>query len=262
MDQEEIRELNSEEVWKLTQEETTELLFKAWMGHEKLLIMIDAAWGIIANVDCGEAGTNSPGWRETATRWRDEYKKLLEEETEATAPKAERQFVDGDPVLERMADEVHQVWCGWMEYMFKKGSLMSDNTSWVMSDLPRLRWTRQMKTPYAQLSEQVLDLLQRQLRRLGAAILPTVDGREGHLLADLGLDILPCLHNRRRHEFRPDVLKMGVTSFILTKPSRCLSSLPNRTALPFWHSQRIGTYTVYDISLGTFREASPLGSRR
>ncbi len=75
----------------------------------------------------------------------------LVDDTEEREPR--RELVDKDPELERMADEVHQVWCGWMEYMFKQGSLMSDNTSWVMRDLPRLRWMRQMITPYAQLSE-------------------------------------------------------------------------------------------------------------
>ena len=74
-------------------------------------------------------------------------------ETEETPPKAEPPFKNGDPKLERMADEVHQVWCNWMRHMFMQGSLMSDNGPWVMYESAKRRWARQITTPYAQLSE-------------------------------------------------------------------------------------------------------------
>ena len=62
---------------------------------------------------------------------------------EASRPKAAIQFADGDPTLERVAGEVHQVWCRWMMYMF------NSQTAAAIA-----RWERQMQTPYAQLSEE------------------------------------------------------------------------------------------------------------
>ncbi|MCK5602218.1 hypothetical protein KAR91_10125 [Candidatus Pacearchaeota archaeon] len=61
-------------------------------------------------------------------------------------------FENGDIDLERMADVVHQVWCVWMEYMFKQGHVSSFK-EFVISPEPHGRWRRQMITPYAQLSE-------------------------------------------------------------------------------------------------------------
>ncbi len=76
----------------------------------------------------------------------------LIDDTEEREPR--RELADGDSLLERMADEVHQIWCGWMEYMFKKGVRGPESLSrWRMDELSRRRWVRQMKTPYAQLSE-------------------------------------------------------------------------------------------------------------
>lgn len=72
--------MDPEDVTNLTQEETTELLLKAWAGHEKLLTMLKTAWGIIANMNWDAPG-NSPGMKGIATRWRDEYYALLREET-------------------------------------------------------------------------------------------------------------------------------------------------------------------------------------
>lgn len=146
---------------ELTTEQTTEALVKAWAAHEKLLDMLEAAWGIIANAD-PYVPKKSIVWKETARRWRNKYHELLREETlppsdqvekEVAAPESEIQFMDGDPRLERMADEVHQIWCTWMEYMFNQGSPILGNASWVMNKSAKYRWTRQMITPYAQLSE-------------------------------------------------------------------------------------------------------------
>lgn len=62
-------------------------------------------------------------------------------------------FEDGDVDLERMAHEVHQVWCNWMEHMFKEGYRDYLNGPWIMDNEARRRWQRQMRTPYAQLTE-------------------------------------------------------------------------------------------------------------
>jgi hypothetical protein len=61
-------------------------------------------------------------------------------------------FEDGDPKLERMADVVHQVWCNWMEYLFTKGWTLQDKGFKIDSGSVK-RWKRQMKRPYAELSE-------------------------------------------------------------------------------------------------------------
>lgn len=72
---------------------------------------------------------------------------------EENTPKAETIYKDGDPTLERMSDEVHQIWAQWMMYMFKHG-LPRPGGGWIMDDAVYKRWQRQMKTPYAQLSEK------------------------------------------------------------------------------------------------------------
>ncbi len=58
-------------------------------------------------------------------------------------------------VIERMADEVHQAWCEWMQYLF------SEESGWTLMDggfkldaESVKRWKRQMNTPYAELPEE------------------------------------------------------------------------------------------------------------
>ncbi len=75
----------------------------------------------------------------------------LVDDTEEREPR--RELVDGDPELERMADEVHQVWCSWMEYMFQQGERILVGGPWSMNELAKRRWARQMITPYSQLLE-------------------------------------------------------------------------------------------------------------
>lgn len=54
---------------------------------------------------------------------------------------------------EQLAAQAHESWSGWWEYAFSKGTLNDDGTltlpAWAVE-----RWTRQMRTPYAELSEQ------------------------------------------------------------------------------------------------------------
>jgi hypothetical protein len=68
---------------------------------------------------------------------------FLKDDTEIETQLVDQCYLlpSGNPKLERMADEVHQVWCEWMQYMFSQ-----DFYAYI-------RWIRQMKTPYAQLSE-------------------------------------------------------------------------------------------------------------
>jgi len=77
--------------------------------------------------------------------------------TETTAPRIKIFFADGDPKLELMSDEVHQVWCMWMEYLFTQGQPylagLKGEGRFIIDAKSVTRWKRQMITPYAQLSE-------------------------------------------------------------------------------------------------------------
>lgn len=54
---------------------------------------------------------------------------------------------------EKLAMLVHEVqWSGWMKYLFSKGIFNKDGT-WTMPAWAVKRWTRQMETPYSQLSD-------------------------------------------------------------------------------------------------------------
>lgn len=71
-------------------------------------------------------------------------------------------------LIEELSAEVHETWRHWMRYLFSQGTIMNCDFMKVMmtinevqetSDfhLPRdkyNRWTRQMNTPYAELSEE------------------------------------------------------------------------------------------------------------
>lgn len=57
---------------------------------------------------------------------------------------------------EKLAELCHEQWSGWMRYMFFKGKLNEDG-SWTMPKEFVERWTRQMNTPYAELSESEQD---------------------------------------------------------------------------------------------------------
>lgn len=57
---------------------------------------------------------------------------------------------------EKLAELCHEQWAGWMEYLFSKGEFNTDGT-WTMPKWAVERWTRQMTTPYAELSEPEQD---------------------------------------------------------------------------------------------------------
>ena len=62
-------------------------------------------------------------------------------------------------VREILADVQHEIWSHWMEYLFSlcpevEGSVME--TRYIPHDLVK-RWTRQMNTPYSELSEKEKD---------------------------------------------------------------------------------------------------------
>ncbi len=53
---------------------------------------------------------------------------------------------------EQLADLCHEQWSGWMNYILPLGKFNADG-SWTMPPDLVARWSRQMSTPYSQLSE-------------------------------------------------------------------------------------------------------------
>ena len=58
--------------------------------------------------------------------------------------------MENEPV-EQLADKMHEIWARWMAYMFSKG--VETQKGWMMGPLFFVRWTRQMNTPYGELTE-------------------------------------------------------------------------------------------------------------
>ena len=53
---------------------------------------------------------------------------------------------------EELAELQHDIWSGWMHYLFSKGTQNEDGT-WTMPAWAVERWRRQAATPYSNLSE-------------------------------------------------------------------------------------------------------------
>lgn len=58
-----------------------------------------------------------------------------------------------EELREELAELAHDQWARWMKYLFSKGTFNEDGT-WTMPRDSVLRWQRQMKTPYSELSEK------------------------------------------------------------------------------------------------------------
>ena len=54
---------------------------------------------------------------------------------------------------EKLAELAHEQWCGWMQYLFEKGTFNSDGT-WTMPEWAVSRWVIQMGMPYNRLSKE------------------------------------------------------------------------------------------------------------
>lgn len=57
---------------------------------------------------------------------------------------------------EDLAQLAHEQWAGWMQYLFSKCERREDGAV-IMPAWAVERWTRQMNTPYSQLSEAEQD---------------------------------------------------------------------------------------------------------
>ncbi len=61
--------------------------------------------------------------------------------------------MNGQELIEQLADKEHASWARWMRYLFSKCEFLPDGRVAIPPGLMG-RWTRQATTPYAQLSEQ------------------------------------------------------------------------------------------------------------
>lgn len=57
---------------------------------------------------------------------------------------------------EKLAEAQHRIWASWMEYLFSISIQNEDGSCTIPADKVT-RWTRQIKTPYSELSEQEKD---------------------------------------------------------------------------------------------------------
>lgn len=61
-----------------------------------------------------------------------------------------------DELREKLAEQEHERWSRWMEYMLEQVPYNDDGT-WTMPAWAVHRWVRQMRTPYTDLSEEEKD---------------------------------------------------------------------------------------------------------
>lgn len=88
------------------------------------------------------------------------FRALLRTEAQLDALRTERQGQAVD-LREALAEYAHDAWSGWMKYLFGKGDFVPWTNSdgkmearWVMPNWAVDRWSRQMRTPYADLPEE------------------------------------------------------------------------------------------------------------
>lgn len=58
-----------------------------------------------------------------------------------------------DPLVEKLADHVHDPWTGWMQHLFRRCTTNPCTGEEVVPVDAVCRWRRQMDTPYSALSE-------------------------------------------------------------------------------------------------------------
>ena len=56
-------------------------------------------------------------------------------------------------IKETLADVQHEIWSHWMKYMFTQGTMQLDGSFRLPKEKVE-RWTRQMNTPYSELTEK------------------------------------------------------------------------------------------------------------
>lgn len=77
-------------------------------------------------------------------------------------------FLESPEALEAVAAECHNQWSGWTQYFFSR--MAKDGARWLLEQVWVDRWTRQIETPYAELSEAEKDSDRREARKILAAL--------------------------------------------------------------------------------------------
>jgi len=75
-----------------------------------------------------------------------------------------------DNLVEDLADVSHQIWSHWMSYMMTQGTYT--DMGWIMPLEKVERWTRQMETDYADLTEREKDSDRSQAHKIMKVLYP------------------------------------------------------------------------------------------
>lgn len=87
-----------------------------------------------------------------------------------------------DALLEQLADKEHDSWARWMRSLFSKCQPNADGSMTIPTNLV-VRWHRQMRTPYADLSEQEKESDREEVRLILPLIEAAYQGTEEELIA-------------------------------------------------------------------------------
>lgn len=90
-------------------------------------------------------------------------------------PSKSHQQLRDSQTIERLAAVEHARWAHWQRYLHEQCRPNSDGSLTIPAELVR-RWTTQMNTPYAELSETEKDSDREQVERYLPIIEQTIDG--------------------------------------------------------------------------------------
>ena len=85
--------------------------------------------------------------------WQEDVTNKIQRKSDAGEPTIEIIKENKDAIVEQCSAIAHEVWSGWMEYMFDKCTEVGDGNYEIPAQLVE-RWQRQMKTPYQDLSDK------------------------------------------------------------------------------------------------------------
>jgi len=82
--------------------------------------------------------------------------------------------VEGEPLMEQLAEREHERWSRWMRHLFSKChdcvDVENDAVDQLIPEKWALRWRRQMETPYAALSEAEKESDRKEAREILAVL--------------------------------------------------------------------------------------------
>jgi len=83
-----------------------------------------------------------------------------------------------EELREELSDEIHEIWIGWMEFLFGWCSEQPDGSMVIPAQRVE-HWRRQMRTRYAELSEGEKDEDRDQVDRLKMVVQDYLERRGG-----------------------------------------------------------------------------------